>query len=398
MGKPNHHYRENVDRAVYLNEVIDDALVRKLTPEILKLRSQSPDPITVYIDSPGGSLQDAETLKNLLTGPNADGQGFWIVTVVTGQASSAAADFLAGGQYAIAYPGTRIHCHGVRLPRMQELTMERASFAARMLREFNEDRAGAMARDIINRVIFNYNYLHSCQRFKEIRKEPEQDKLSDFDCFITCLKRRVSPSTLQIVQRARERFGEIQKISDHVMSRLKKRDVSKIGAVRFESLILHKIIQFEVFRNRNNEAWSLDDEGVARITEDFKLLKDYHTGEHTGWVAPVASRWAPFFLDEAEQAELKEFDSKPPEERNKWIYGKVAPRIWPIWYFTICIARVLQEAENPLTAEDAYWLGIVDEVLGSNLPCSRQILENIPEPDNGNSRKSTDVEPDKPVT
>jgi hypothetical protein len=41
---------------------------------------------------------------------------------------------------------------------------------------------------------------------------------------------------------------------------------------------------------------------------------------------------------------------------------------------------ILQEAENPLTPEDAFWLGLVDEVMGANLPTLRRMLERFPLP------------------
>ena len=58
---------------------------------------------------------------------------------------------------------------------------------------------------------------------------------------------------------------------------------------------------------------------------------------------------------------------------------KMKTQMEPLWHFVYSLCKGLQQSENPLTAADAYWLGIVDEVLGTQLPCVRELVENAPE-------------------
>src|SRR5436853_1159698 len=103
MATPNKPYRENPARSVYITGPIDQSLLDRLTPKINQLRfSDKAAPVTVYIDSPGGSVAIAETVRNLIKAPNPDGHSCRLITVVTGTAASAAADLLALGDYAIA--------------------------------------------------------------------------------------------------------------------------------------------------------------------------------------------------------------------------------------------------------------------------------------------------------
>jgi len=99
----NADYREDPNRAVYLLGEINPGLVEKLTPQINVLRLSSATPITAYIDSQGGDVWAAENIRSLLQAPNPDGAKCRLITVVTGSAASVAADFLALGDYAIAY-------------------------------------------------------------------------------------------------------------------------------------------------------------------------------------------------------------------------------------------------------------------------------------------------------
>ena len=48
-------YRENFERSLFLTGKITQETAHALSPRIKELRAASGDPITLYIDSPGGS-------------------------------------------------------------------------------------------------------------------------------------------------------------------------------------------------------------------------------------------------------------------------------------------------------------------------------------------------------
>ena len=83
-------------------------------PEILGLQFESRAPITAYIDSPGGSVGAAQQLAALLKAPDQNSDRCRILTVATALAASAAADLLVDGDYALAYPNSKVHFHGTR--------------------------------------------------------------------------------------------------------------------------------------------------------------------------------------------------------------------------------------------------------------------------------------------
>ncbi len=96
------------NRAIYVDGKIDDELVKKLTPEILRLKQKSKQPITVAIDSYGGNIPALEALIGLLKAPDQDGRRCEVYTTVTNRAYSAAANLLAFGDYAVAFPHAQI--------------------------------------------------------------------------------------------------------------------------------------------------------------------------------------------------------------------------------------------------------------------------------------------------
>lgn len=76
--------------------------------------------------------------------------------------------------------------------------------------------------------------------------------------------------------------------------------------------------------------------------------------------------------------QVKIFDgmsAAPQSEREEWLIAEIGDKVKMFWYFVVCMWRNLQEEENPLTAEEAYWLGIVDEVVGAKLAALRRMSE-----------------------
>ena len=66
MKSKHPYFRLNPSRSVQVVGKIDRDLLARVTPQILKLQAQSREPITVYIDSNGGSVAAVETLLSLL--------------------------------------------------------------------------------------------------------------------------------------------------------------------------------------------------------------------------------------------------------------------------------------------------------------------------------------------
>ena len=60
---------------------------------------------------------------------------------------------------------------------------------------------------------------------------------------------------------------------------------------------------------------------------------------------------------------------------------KVRPFLQPVLSFFVAFCHALQEGENELTATDAYWLGLVDEVMWLQTSFAfRLMIEHEPDP------------------
>lgn len=152
-------FRPNPLRAIYVDGPINEQLVSRLTPQILQHQSESRDPITVYIlSSPGGPVVNMEAILRLLKSKDQDlAPSCDLITVVTNRAASAAADLLASGDYAIAFPESMVLYHGLRTPFRETMTAETTSLLAHYLRLSNDAYAMDLARKVEMRSCFGFS-------------------------------------------------------------------------------------------------------------------------------------------------------------------------------------------------------------------------------------------------
>jgi hypothetical protein len=126
------------------------------------------------------------------------------------------------------------------------------------------------------------------------------------------------------------------------------------------------------------------------ILSDFSLLKEYDTGSHHQFFQRIIENFGDAFFTEDEAQALR--NNQESKENQVMFTSKVTETILPFCYFASSICSVLHQQENPLTAEDAYWLGEVDEIYGSDLPCMR-IIEEMEEKDYKEPTSSTTEQP-----
>lgn len=368
VAKPDYNFRANCSRSVSLIGELTDSLINTLLAQITALRFRSKDPITVYINSPGGSIRCLEILSSALRSRDADGNRCRVVTCASGDAASAAATMLVLGDYAIVHPHSVVHFHGVRMSD-NEITVEGAAMMADYLHKANHRIAGQLSEMLIPRVIFRYIALQ--REFAAVRKELNNPGMSDLDCYTECITRRTTAAGDRVVKRALARLRRSQKLSP-ILFKLNLH--KEKNALRQDAKVLRQVIAYEIRQNKDPE-WRLDDEGIAQIFEDYSLLRDVHLGGHRSTLQALIEVFGPDFLDDPQLEKYSTLKQTKPDEAAEMLNQNVAPLLEPLWYYTVCMARFFQSGENRLTATDAYWLGAVDEVVGTELHGMRQVVE-----------------------
>jgi len=367
-------YRENPGRAVHVLALINADLLARLTPQITALRAGGSLPITVYIDSPGGSTFYADALVTLLRAPDHEGRYRQLTTVVTHRAASAAADLLISGDYAIAFPDALVHYHGTRSS-ADGVTLEAAHQIAGHLQSANERFALRLARRIISRLLFLLTVHRS-----EIDTNPQGvDLASPVAVFVELLARKLGeldPTYAQLVRDSRSMQLETAALVGAVIAKISTEAEQPPETPQAEAQVrlVKALLDYELARTDRPTNWTLQNGGFDELRQHFLQLADFLVGEHNQHRDRLVRDYGTFMLSKEELAEFRTLPSDT--DAAKWLDEKAGPRMAELWYFVLCLCRRLQRGENPFDATAAYWLGMIDEVLGSGLPCSRQIFES----------------------
>jgi ATP-dependent protease ClpP protease subunit len=348
-------------------------MVNSLSPRIIALQNESREPISVYINSDGGSVPEMETLLRLLRASNQDFvKPCNIITIVTSRAASAAADLLSYGDYAIAFPESSVMYHGGRILQDTPLTVQLTSTLNQLLRLSNDVYAMKLVRG--NEFRFFFRCLSSKgieNTFEEIRKKKGSKEMTDLDCFLDFISNRISHKAMEIVRTARNRYQRYNTLLSYVMKKMKK--IPNKRLVQIEGDYIKALVNFEVDRNKGQETWTFKEGGLIQLNDDFFLFNEYIESIRQERVKQLCTQYCRFFLNEADAKAIEEADETT---RDKLMIEKVQPQLQPLWAFFVALCHALQEGENDLTATDAFWLGLIDEVMGvKELPSFRLIME-----------------------
>ncbi len=373
---PNPAFRINPDRSIYVRGTIDRELVRSLTPQILALQYESRDPITVFIDSPGGSPDDMLDLLNLLKAPDQDSNPPCnIITAAVTNAYSAAADLLAFGDYAVAFPNSRILFHGGRVPTATEVTAERSSILALFLRLKNEDSAMDLAKEI--QIRFMLRFVTSRHEFDGLRTGEANPDLSDLECLIRYIRPKLSTAAQNILTKARARYARYEEMVESVIKKRSQIKAAKTQA-EIEAVELKAIVDFEVKQNKNNPDWKFQSLGLTSLTDDFLLFRSYEDVLESESYKSLCVQYGMFLVSDEITKETN-LIANEDERIGRWT-DLASPFLKPIWAFFVALCHTLQQGEDEfLSAEDAYWLGLIDEIIGKDdLVHMRYFRENMP--------------------
>ncbi|MFN7920769.1 MAG: ATP-dependent Clp protease proteolytic subunit [Bryobacteraceae bacterium] len=360
-------FRANPHRAVFVHGVIDEALVQRLTPEILRLQAASRSPITVYIDSPGGFTWEAASLIGLLRASNQElAPPCDLITVATRYAASAAADLLFAGDYVIAYPNATIHYHGVRQAEAS-LTVERASMLAEHLRTTNNEYAAELAMRADMRFFLRY-LVFLRPDINDLRKESDQKEATNVDRCCDLLIERLSEPAAALVALARERCTKYRDLANLVFERLSGNQAKPLAEL--ETDILKGILDLQGSAESTGRAWPT----LAALNEHASHLMEFLShflGERFQHICEALGDLA---LEVGEREHLAMLDPAAASQRKAEL---VTPRLLGPWSLFVALCSVLQAGENRLTPADAFWLGLVDEVLGdASMPSTRLLYES----------------------
>lgn len=374
-------YRPNHNRSVTISGVIDDALVARLLPEIVRLQSTSRDPITVYIDSPGGDTVYARLLLDALRASDQDrSDPCRLITVALGEASSAASDILMAGDYALAYPYSEILCHGTRhiISRPTAFTKDVAASFAKDMAGLDEEFAITLARNCINRFMFRVS------RVWRMIDDPGKTKPGLFSA--------TEFPTAESIGREFRRFLQTKGLArENILVQLDIAAKSVSGTISLapasfmqgeqnsEESASHREQAIRTAILNNALADTSSEARFNGMEAKFLLVRDFLAAHHREMIGTLQRRWWRDLLGSEDIQKAESPDPSTPEERAAQTVERITTRCFLLWFLFVFFCRQLQTDDFPMTATEAYWLGLIDEVIGLDLPSPRILVENAPD-------------------
>lgn len=396
---PKHILDRSVDwsRSVMVDSQIDDELVRKLAPRILSMRQESNAPITVGIDSPGGSLAALDVLLGLLIGPDQNKANGSIVTVATNRAYSAAALLLTFGDYSVALPHAHIVYHDVRYSEISDLTSDRARNAAKSLQALNDLFALRLARKINTRLIWIYirllkenedfapdlksvhsKYVSAIRGFTKVAPDDEN---FDFASFATRIYAHLLPEQPALIDNViarlarwiglgelaintptyRDKGGKIPGILDgvrHLYSKLSN-NPGVIDQSEEELKLLLCLIAYDLAKEVDTEKPSFP-ATIERAVEEFTIINAMNDQKHIEYAFDLMFDYKQIFFP----LHIAKGFNKRSQQRKQEIILTYMPYARLFWQFCVLLCRELLRGDNVITPENAQILGLIDEVSG----------------------------------
>jgi len=270
-------------------------------------------------------------------------------------------------------PDTSILYHGVRVSPNDPITQEVAFALSESFKQANDRYAMSLARKSEWRFMFRFVTLRN--DFAKHREEKKNPALTDLQCFLGMIREKLSAHASEILDQAEKRYQRYDAVLTYVFART----IFKEGRTeaQMDALILKSIISFEHKENKNNPNWSFAKAGLGRINDDYFLLREYLASAYSEQFKRLCDRWGGFVLEESEKAKLEALNESEKMEKKVEL---LRPLFQPIWSFFVALCHELQKGENELSPLDAFWLGLIDEVIGSpDLPLVRYMSEFKPD-------------------
>ena len=416
--------KPNPDRALVIAGDLTFELLEKLLLDIHRFKAASQEPITLYIQSPGGLIEVADQLFALIrTGENPCP----VVSVATTYTASAAALILSQSDYAWAYPGCRLVYHGPRL-NIGEMTREQAGDIQRNLGSKANDLARTLGLAIFPRTLRIMRELNAhalkmrealsngsgglVELARQVQANCDSKILSCWIAFLDC---NLSPNAHRLLEEAvqttlrslslqtyaslfdddtltpilqkvfaRDAFniandeldgaGKLvglsdgdrrQKVQGHT-SEILDNILPQTGHSRDLAALLAVISDLAPFAEPETA-----DSCWEQIFQAFLDMRQYRTRDFLQELSRRAIEHAPHFLPDEDCAWLDanfpdNLDSGENKARFEALIEVLHREVHPIFLFTSAIARDLQTADFPLNSKDALLLGLVDGICGAS--------------------------------
>lgn len=329
-------FRPNSARGVKIHGLLKGDFALQLGRKILALHGESEAPVTLYIRSTGGSVNSYKRLMETISTGGPAGRPRPIVAVAKGRVESVAAFLTVQSNFAYADPLAKFKFHGVRYQLARPLPVLRLESIKKMafqLQSENQLIAHKMAKRIAPRLAQRQGNLsrlaHASSGSSALRRN-----------FIDLLLSRITSAKARALLVAAHASTKLF-FSAAVPARLGNPAVPISHPWSSQVQILGTLAG-QRLRTEAHAGQQVNDAFFFGVAADFAFFQAAQTFIH---------------------ADLASSDGRTPASTSR----RNDRRSQKLNCLALAIATHLLQGENSLDPADAYWLGLIDEVLGTDL-------------------------------
>jgi ATP-dependent protease ClpP protease subunit len=350
-------------RTVKISGPLTVAAAKRTIAAIRRLARVSVEPIVLHIQSGGGEVEAFYQLTGVMENLRVHGEKCKVFTLAR-NVRSAATYLLLAGHRAYVLPDAQLGLHGTRgaLPKNGQLFTRETALAMAM-RLDRENRS--VARILAKRIIFRV-----AARQRELRpphaRPATQTPLVNLEKLTNRIaKRLTSAQARRLLQESFERLKLVWAVSTSFPTEPRILSSSILAAQ--EAKIFQAVIGCELAANRGKE-WRLDATAGAELLMDYLLAKDFLPGGHLKLAERIARKFGRDYLSAPAAKVYARLQRQSPAQAEAFLIKTTLPHALGLWYFTMTLCHRLLAGDYDLSAQDAYWLGLVDEVLPAESP------------------------------
>jgi ATP-dependent protease ClpP protease subunit len=351
--------------SIFLHGTFDDKMYLSVSQQILRYRQAGVAAITVGIDSPGGMLSVMDSILSLFGSNIQELNRARCVSVVTREASSAAALFLSLSDYAVADRDAVLLYHSVRI-RSADITPDQAKRHARNLSMTNFRMAARLAGPMLARLSWAYISVS----LKDAQSEPEYERLLEVSgldaeslshtatnsetgddttkglniiAYLAAIHPFLTYDAKQLVENALERMKVVIEIDNSMPKTL--REGTDIRNRQSRDLDIYRAIL--AYIAGTSKRYERASDIIERANLHFQMWgkRDNNPSE------TVERRFESKAVDECWSRDAKRRAGTKSKYQTK-----------TFWLFCLVFCQALLDNENQVSGLDAHFLGLVDEV------------------------------------
>lgn len=385
------------DRTIQIGGPIDEGLLVRVTQRILELKTNIEKPIHLLVDSPGGPVERFQQLLDLLFCEDREGRRSPVHAIATGPAASSAAGLVAVCDFAAAFPSAALWFHGVRT-RDDVLTEEASLEHGTRLYATNLLNCHRQTTHMFRRMLDTYGRVkprlgelgHLRGRFAEVLGDSWSRDVIDIAPFAAAVWSQLPGGLDLLVDKAAQSMSLVKSLRQEcsggkgILSPYIEEAVEALADENREEA-RHRfrvLIALLAARLRSEPECPLDFNALAEVAPDFDYFVESTAPEFGETLLFSTVAHLSMFLDASECEELGKLVEQegelPPaqSDRFKELTNKAHGRAAPLWAFSLAISRQLQHDEFPIDPESAWWLGLIDHIVGTDFDRRLPITES----------------------